>query len=279
MTTIIRLSAAMLLAAATACVAKAPEERKIQVRAARSGSLCLYVSGSRKAQAPTVIFEAGLGDSSESWRNVSSSIATITQVIRYDRAGLGCSPLSAAPRTATQIASELRAALQSAKIAPPYLLVSHSAGAWYVMAFAAEHPNEVAGLLLVDPTPPKFFSEISSLQDEQERRDFASAISKYEAAALPGRRAEWASRDQAAVQAETAVMKAQMPLVIITAVGPQAGHNAAIRKYWHRQHERMAGATVRGRVVIANAGHYVQLEEPQIVVREIRRLLATVAGA
>jgi len=142
------------------------------------------------------------------------------------------------------------------------------------MVFAAQHPHEVEGLLLVDPTPPKFFSEISSLQNEQESREFASSVARYMAAASPGRRAEWTTRDTAAGQAEAAVLQKQMPLVIITAAAPQPGRNAAILRYWHDQHERMARGTARGRVVVANAGHYVQLEQPQVVVRELQRLLS-----
>ena len=239
----------------------------------------MYISGTRDGSMPAVVFEAGLGDSSASWRKVADSIAKTTQVVRYDRAGLGCSQANITSRTATEIASELHDALSNAQVAPPYVLVSHSAGAWYVLVFAAEYPAEVKGLVLVDPTPPRFFSEVSSLQNEQERSEFASSMAKYEAAALPGRRAEWENRDKAAAQADKAKLTKQMPLIIITAAALQPGRNPAILKYWRDQHERMARTTNRGRVVVAATGHYVQLEQPQIVIREIRQILETLSGA
>jgi len=194
---------ALVFLMALSCTAKPPAERLVLART-REGSLCFYISGSRRTSTPAVVLEAGLGDSSASWRNVAASIAGTTQVVRYDRAGLGCSPANNTPRTATEIAAELHDALSSAQVVPPYVLVSHSAGAWYVSVFAAEYPGEVKGLVLVDPTPPRFFSEISALQNERERSEFASSMAEYEAAATPGRRAEWANRDAAAVETESA---------------------------------------------------------------------------
>src|SRR5262249_4842645 len=50
------------------------------------------------------------------------------------------------------IATELQAALQNVNALPPYILVGHSVGGPYVRVFAGMYPNEVAGLVLVDPT-------------------------------------------------------------------------------------------------------------------------------
>jgi pimeloyl-ACP methyl ester carboxylesterase len=55
---------------------------------------------------PTVIFEAGYGDYSKAWANIAEEIAKFTQVLVYDRAGLGKSERSPYPRTA--MVDELR---------------------------------------------------------------------------------------------------------------------------------------------------------------------------
>src|SRR5213075_589528 len=138
----------MLFMVVAACRVGGSEERTL-LAPTHTGMLRLYVSGSR-----------GLGEPSETWRKVTTAAAASTEVVRYDRAGLGASPAGeAVPRTAAEIASELHDALVSASINPPYVLVSHSAGAWYVIVFAAQHLNEVKALVLIDPTPPNFFSE------------------------------------------------------------------------------------------------------------------------
>jgi pimeloyl-ACP methyl ester carboxylesterase len=53
------------------------------------------------------------------------------------------------PRTSGQIVTELRLLLQSAGLAPPYVLAGHSFGAIHMTWYALHHPAEVAGLVQV----------------------------------------------------------------------------------------------------------------------------------
>lgn len=71
----------------------------------------------------------------------------------YDRAGLGWSDPGPRPRTAGRIADELHELLQAVGVPRPYLLVGHSLGGLVVRLHAARHPDQVAGAVLVDPTP------------------------------------------------------------------------------------------------------------------------------
>jgi pimeloyl-ACP methyl ester carboxylesterase len=115
---------------------------------AGSAKLHLHVIGKGS---PTVVFESGIGASSLSWAVVQPKAAGFTRTVTYDRAGLGWSALSRAPRTVTGMIGELRSVLMQASVAPPYLLVGHSFGGLLVRAHASQHPDEVAGLVLVDP--------------------------------------------------------------------------------------------------------------------------------
>jgi alpha-beta hydrolase superfamily lysophospholipase len=101
---------------------------------------------------PTVVLESGLGGGIESWQKVQSKVAQFSQVVAYEHAGAGGSDPGPKPRTGRQIAKELRIALKNAAITPPYVLVGHSIGGPYVHIFASLYPNEVAGIVLVDPT-------------------------------------------------------------------------------------------------------------------------------
>src|SRR6185312_8094081 len=96
--------------------------------------------------APAVIFDSGLGGTSLDWSLVQPGIAKITRACSYDRAGMGWSDVGPAPRSPKQIAKELQALLTKAKIAGPYVLVGHSLGGKNVRLFAAEHPDEGAGM-------------------------------------------------------------------------------------------------------------------------------------
>jgi pimeloyl-ACP methyl ester carboxylesterase len=126
----------------------APPGRLIDVGGHRLHATC------RGAGSPIVIFESGIAASSLSWALVEPVVATFARVCAYDRAGLGWSDAPSRPRTFEGIVDELCALLD--EIAPRgprqrYVLVGHSFGSFVIRAFAMRRPEQVAGLVLVDP--------------------------------------------------------------------------------------------------------------------------------
>ena len=99
---------------------------------------------------PTIVLEAGLGESSLSWHLVQAEAAQTTRVCAYDRAGLGWSEGVKEPLSSAEIAQDLHTLLATAQIEPPYVLVGHSAGGVHVRSFAHQYPDEVVGMILVD---------------------------------------------------------------------------------------------------------------------------------
>lgn len=104
--------------------------------------------------APTVVLDAGLGSFSPNWHWVQHELAGSLQVVAYDRAGLGWSDPSPAPRDAGTMSAELHTALHAAGIPGPYVLAGHSFGGLVVRAFADLYRRETAGLVLVDASHP-----------------------------------------------------------------------------------------------------------------------------
>jgi pimeloyl-ACP methyl ester carboxylesterase len=100
---------------------------------------------------PTVVFESGIGATHLNWRHIQDAVASFTSTVAYDRCGLGWSGPSQSARTPSNIANELHQMLQSAGIKPPFILVGHSFGGLVVRRFALLFPEEVAGVLLIDP--------------------------------------------------------------------------------------------------------------------------------
>ena len=102
---------------------------------------------------PTVMFEAGIAASSLSWTRVLREVATFARACAYDRAGLGWSDPARGPRSVARMLGDLRGVLAHANAATrgPCILVGHSFGAFLVCAYAAKHPADVAGLVLLDP--------------------------------------------------------------------------------------------------------------------------------
>jgi pimeloyl-ACP methyl ester carboxylesterase len=99
---------------------------------------------------PTVVVEAGWGDSSAAWGWVQPEVAKTTRICTYDRAGMGWSEASPQPRTAREFAKELHTLLANAKETGPYVLVGHSMGGFTILVYAHDYPEEVSGLVLVD---------------------------------------------------------------------------------------------------------------------------------
>jgi pimeloyl-ACP methyl ester carboxylesterase len=100
---------------------------------------------------PAVVFEAGIAATGLSWRLVQSEVAKFAATISYDRAGLGWSDALRGACDLERILDHLRAVVEAAKISKPRILVGHSFGGLIVLAYAARFPDEIAGLVLVDP--------------------------------------------------------------------------------------------------------------------------------
>jgi pimeloyl-ACP methyl ester carboxylesterase len=100
---------------------------------------------------PTVILDHAGGSNSAQWALVQPEIAAVTRVCSYDRAGFGWSDAGPGPYDAQKPAEQLATLLTVAGIEGPYVMVGHSFGAFISRIFAADHPDRVAGMVLIDP--------------------------------------------------------------------------------------------------------------------------------
>lgn len=133
-------------------------QRLVDVSGRRMNIIC-YGKGT-----PTVILDAGLGAGAFAWRVVQPQIARHTRVCSYDRAGMGFSDPAGPPRDAAAVVSDSHSLLRSAGIAPPYVLVGWSSAGLYTLLYADRYPNEVVGLVEVDPTTPYEDAELPKIE-------------------------------------------------------------------------------------------------------------------
>lgn len=101
---------------------------------------------------PTVVLEPGAGEMSSNHALLSQALSTQTRVCAYDRAGRGWSEPANTVQDGTHIAADLHTLLHNANVPGPYVLAGHSFGGLYVETFAANYPDEVAGMGLIDAT-------------------------------------------------------------------------------------------------------------------------------
>lgn len=103
---------------------------------------------------PTVVLEAGAGAWSFAMANIQARLRDSLRVCSYDRAGLGWSESSGSDFDAGSSVTELRTLVDSAGVVKPFVLVGHSLGANIAQVYAARHPEELYGVVLIDPGTP-----------------------------------------------------------------------------------------------------------------------------
>jgi len=100
------------------------------------------------------VLQSGLGEFSAHWARIVPEVARTTRVCTYDRAGQGWSDDAPDPQNGMAAAADLHALLAQAGEDGPYVLVGHSIGGDHALAYAARHPEQVAGMVLLDATDP-----------------------------------------------------------------------------------------------------------------------------
>jgi pimeloyl-ACP methyl ester carboxylesterase len=115
---------------------------------------------------PLLVFDSGLGATSLAFAPVLAPVGIITQACAFDRAGYPWSdplPIAGPPRTSGQMVEEQRALLRAANLPPPYVLAGLSFGAINTLVYALTYPDEVAGVVLIEPTVPDMFARVPDL--------------------------------------------------------------------------------------------------------------------
>ncbi|HEX4825144.1 MAG TPA: alpha/beta hydrolase [Candidatus Polarisedimenticolaceae bacterium] len=216
---------------------------------------------------PVVVLDAGAGDSSDTWDWVVPDVRRFTRVCTYDRAGLGKSDAGPFPRTSDRIADELERLLVGAQVSGPYVLVGHSFGGLNMRLFASRHPESVAGLVLVDATPEDFPAKEAALRTQGENEKLRTARSL----GTPTFRSELD-----AMPASASLVRAARPtesqVVVLSAA--HAEDSPAFRDTWAALQRQMVAAFPHARQVLADrSGHYIQYDQPELVVDAIRDLV------
>lgn len=216
---------------------------------------------------PTIVMEIGLGGPLEEWTMVQRDVAKFTRVVSYDRLA---SHRKEKILTGRQIAVELHNALAEAHIAPPYVLVGQSFAGVYDRIFASMYPNEVAGMVLLDPTTESFVDWMEIHHPDQGPRSFHTEDFPEAAGIIP-------TFDEL----KECGQLPDVPVVVVTAARP---HPEKLFQeafpIWKQGHEDLAKSFPQGRhVVTEKSGHGIHVEQPDLVVQLIREVFDQVRPA
>jgi len=227
---------------------------------------------------PTVVLDSGLGvDSASTWAAVRPAVARFTRVCVYDRAGMASSEPGPRPRTVDAMTAELHALLGEARIEPPYVIAGASLGGMNAQLFAARHPREVAGVVLVDSLHPDLDERIEPLLGRRGARERRRALE---------RNAEGVTYEDL-LASDDQLRAARdgfppVPLIVLEhGISFDPGGEAVpeIERLWAELQRDNAALSPRGRVVVAPRSHHrIAEDEPQLVTDAIREVVEDARG-
>ena len=225
----------------------------------------------------TIIFESGFGSDYKVWGKVASEVMQANQVLLYSRAGTGRSEPNPSPQTLEEAVQDLSHLIERANLKPPFILVGHSYGAFIIRAYAARHPDQVKGLVFVDPAHERMLQELKkadpvrAAKDVELQNSFVPDRFKqenelinhiFEAGALP-------------IDGELP----QVPAVVLTSVQQRAKpelflHEPVGVALWRNLHaEFFSQFTSGAHVVTAASGHNIHRQEPELVIQAIGQVV------
>jgi pimeloyl-ACP methyl ester carboxylesterase len=229
---------------------------------------------------PTVVLEAGLGADTHGWQDVQPRLGRTTRTCSYDRAGIGNSIRRPGVHDASDDIDDLQRMLDGADLAPPYVLVGQSYGGLLVRLYAQAHPQQTAGVVLVD-----------AKGRDQMRRELAL----WPKSQAPALRRSWARpvRDGVDLAAGDALAAGvtslgDTPLAVITAGTHESDSRGmppplarALYRLWLTMQDELAALSGdQVHVVALRSDHWVQIRrfyrgdqridgQPDVVIRAV----------
>jgi pimeloyl-ACP methyl ester carboxylesterase len=261
----------------------------------------------RGSGVPAVVFDAGAGGTTNSWRSVHDEIAKTTTACAYDRAGHGLSDPRPLPLDAAAVAEDLDAVLTTAGIPAPYVLVGHSLGSYHVRQYANTRFDKMAGMVLVDPSGdgqmarfneviPAAMKVLSKQADDAKAADcpgmlretlvkhddplFKTCNGINDAEVFEYTQSEVDSMQGASTEQLTESHRSygDMPLIVLTRSDYRGGAPAEItdqdlagmKQVWVAMHDEMTAlSSVGEHRTIPDSGHNIQIDQPHAVIAAV----------
>lgn len=247
-----------------------------------------------------MLLQSGYGNGGDIWNATEAKTPTVwrgltatSRVCVYDRPGstlqvdpngtpfLAPQPARSAavpqPRTSTEVITEWHDLLSAAKVPGPYVLVGHSIGGLFALLYARTYPEQVAGLVEVDPTPPA----VLGLLTPTSQAIFRSQLMGQ--SPIPGYAIEQYSLDEVLATLQAAPPVKAMPTTLMfagksqQATDPQAQEflDDVARVQDRARAELAASIPGSTTVTVPDASHYLHVERPDAVIDAVLAVTRT----
>lgn len=233
-----------------------------------------------EAGLPSVLLVSGYGTGmADSWDAVQARMGEFARVCAYDRLGVGDSGRPPRSQTFDDMAQTLDEVVSGLDLTPPVVLVAHSLGGMVAASWAAKHQDDVGGLVLVDATWPGYPQRLLDVLPRRGRSAGAELRNGFEDLLRPARNVEHLDGKVAFDDAQQLPSLGDVPMVVLThsIIDPGAAlpprQTASLESAWEEGQNRWLGLSSQARLERVDlAGHFVQNDQPQVVVDRARDL-------
>jgi len=218
-----------------------------------------------------IVFETGLGDDHSMWnqKNLPTTINAKEDVLLYDRAGYGKSGKGPAPRNIAKLSGELDSVINKFANGRKVILVGHSIAGMIIRDFAIKNPSKIAGFLFIDPSH-EAYNNPTQAQEDLIYDTFLNSNGAEFGATMEAR-----ELIEGAQYLTTLSNLPNVPVIVLTSMKVDASHNSIDRQSWFNAHELLkTGVTDFTHISTTNSGHYIFLEEPNLVLDNLNLLIS-----
>lgn len=223
----------------------------------------------------TILLESGGGADSTQWSDLQPRLVSETgaTVVSYDRAGFGQSDLPDEPYDIVKEVDNLHTALSKLGLGDRLVLVGHSFGGLLIQIYASRWPQNVVGLLFLDPNTPSAMLAMGG----------ASALPAPKSNPTTKKERAFARIDITGIEPYVAAYRSplpsKIPVIVLSAergLFPTARQNRAFRA----SHELLAASVDDGELVVAlQSNHNIWAKRPDLVLESVKKLLSKGNGA
>ena len=198
-----------------------------------------------------------MGFTTTTWKDLRTALGADVRTCAWDYPGVGHST-GPVMMTASGAASSLHGTLRAAEVPRPVILVGHSVAGLTTRLYVGQHPADVAGVVLLDPTVPSFARMFDKEEFRPQWDGTTSAIQAEEVTAWPDIPFEILLHDSAVYSAHEI-------------------WSATVETQWGADEAAFAALAPHGTVrVVPGAGHNIHLDDQAVTAAAVRRVLSAV---
>lgn len=233
-------------------------------------------SGSPVSDGPIILLLHGGGDDVTELADFQKKIGKDSRVCSYDRLGAGKSDKPDGEQDYAAVGKTLTGVIDTFANVDPVVLVGHSMGGLIAGRYAPEHPDRVAGVVLLDATSPTAVADVKQ-RIPAEATGAAAELRAQTLAIYGGKNPEKLvfTDGEVASAGDVPVRVVRHGKPYFGQVAPEYG--PGLEEDWVAGQQAWLGLSSDSELTVAkNSGHYIYVDEPDVALDAVADVAARV---